>query len=99
MGKQRRKLRWWYFRPWSPPVLGAVTGGVLTGLFTPGIASSWQDGVWRDYGYLLCGVVLGAIVGLAIDLAMAVNSHDAADALPTDSQDEEDRQDGMREGE
>ena len=39
------------------------------GLITPAIASSWQERVWRDHGSILFGVVLGAGIGLLIDLA------------------------------
>ena len=37
-------------------------------LFKPGLVSNWQERVWRDYGCVLFGVVLGAGIGLLIDL-------------------------------
>ena len=68
MAAKPRRLRWWYFRPWSPLLLGAGLGWFVAGL-PPSIASSWQESIWDEHGAPLCGLVIGATIGTIVDFA------------------------------
>ena len=60
-----QRLKWWYFRPWSPIFVGAVVGWFV---FSPApVGSSLMETVLKAYAWPLIGVIVGAAAGILFE--------------------------------
>ena len=57
-----KRLKWWYFRPWSPLVFCTFAGGFIS-LLTPSVSSSASEAVWQEAQPLIW-TSIGAVVGV-----------------------------------